>query len=99
MNAIVKIEEQNVNVVEYKSLPVMTTEQMAGFYGTEAVRIQQNYVRNSGRFTEGKHFFKVEGRELKDFATSLKIVTNSLSDFEVLSPNTRSLTLYWMVKS
>ena len=44
MNAIVKIEEQNVNVVEYKSLPVMTTEQMAGFYGTEAVRIQQNYV-------------------------------------------------------
>ena len=91
MNAIVKIEEQNVNVVEYKSLPVMTTEQMAGFYGTEAVRIQQNYVRNSGRFTEGKHFFKVEGRELKDFATSLKIVTNSQME---ISNKARSIILW-----
>ena len=91
MNAIVKIEEQNVNVVEYKSLPVMTTEQMAGFYGTEAVRIQQNYVPNSGRFTEGKHFFKVEGRELKDFATSLKIVTNSQME---ISNKARSIILW-----
>ena len=91
MNAVVKIEDQNVNVVEYKNLPVLTTEQLADFYGTDSVRIQQNHVRNSNRFVEGKHYFKVEGQNLKDFATSLKIVTNSQIE---ISSKARSLTLW-----
>ena len=65
----------------------MTTEQMADLYGTDSVNIRKNYTRNAERFIDGKHFFKVEGDELR----TLK---NSLSDFEVLSPNTRSLTLW-----
>lgn len=67
MNAIVKIEEQNVNVVEYKSLPVLTTAQLAEFYGTEQNNVHVNFTRNSERFIEGKHYFKLDGEELKQF--------------------------------
>ena len=87
MNAVVKIENNEVNVVEYKNLPVLTTEQLADFYGTDPVRIRQNHLRNAERFTEGKHFFKVEGEHLKDLKKSLTIS-------KILSPNARSIILW-----
>lgn len=74
-------------VTEYNSVPVMTTEQMAEFYGTDSVNIRQNYTRNTGRFAQGKHFFKIEGDELRNFK-------KSLSDSQSLSPNARSLMLW-----
>lgn len=83
----IQVADKQTSLIQYKSVPVMTTEQLADFYGTDSVNIRKNYTRNSERFVDGKHFFKVEGDELR----TLK---NSLSDFEVLSPNTRSLTLW-----
>lgn len=67
MNAMVKIEEQNVNVVEYKSKPVLTTAQLAEFYGAQAKNITDNFANHANRFEEGKHFFKLEGSDLKNF--------------------------------
>lgn len=83
----IEVANKQTIAIQYQSTPVMTTEQLADFYSTEAIRIQQNHLRNTGRFEEGKHFFKVEGdalRQLKLSLTSLKIV----------SPNTRSLILW-----
>lgn len=68
--------------LEFKNQRIMTTKILAEEYGTEDIRIQQNYLRNKERFIEGKHFYKLEGEELKRFKTdylndsSLKI--NSL---------------------
>ncbi len=91
MNALVKpvvqIADKHTVIIEYNSLPVMLTEQLADFYGTESVRIRQNHDRNNERFVEGKHFFKVEGEDLK-------ILKNSLSSLKILSPNTRSIMLW-----
>lgn len=87
LNNSVTVAGVQTIVTEYKSIPVMTTEQMAGFYGTEAINIQKNYSRNSERFEEGKHFFKVEGDDLKN-------LKKSLTDFQVVSPNARSLMLW-----
>lgn len=87
LNNSVTVAGVQTIVTEYKSVPVMTTEQMAGFYGTEAINIQKNYSRNSERFEEGKHFFKVEGEDLRD-------LKKSLTDFQVVSPNARSLMLW-----
>ena len=67
MNAVVKIDDQNVNVVEYKNLPVLTTAQLAEFYGTDQNNVQVNFNRNADRFVEGKHYFKLEGDDLKAF--------------------------------
>jgi hypothetical protein len=54
-----------VDPVAYNGVPVMTTEMLAQAYGTEVKNIQMNFSRNSERFTEGTHFFKVAGAELK----------------------------------
>lgn len=83
----IKVANKQTVAIQYKSVAVMTTDQLADFYDSDEVRIRQNFIRNVNRFEEGKHFFKVEGSELR----SLK---NSLSSSKILSPNTRSLILW-----
>ncbi|MBF0693397.1 ORF6N domain-containing protein [Providencia alcalifaciens] len=58
---------ESLPVVTYNSLPVITTELLAKLYNTEPKYIQTNTARNESRFIAGKHFFKLEGAELKDF--------------------------------
>ncbi|WP_333652679.1 ORF6N domain-containing protein [Acinetobacter johnsonii] len=67
MTNIAQINNTQVSIVNFKSIPVITTEMMADFYGTESKNIQNNFLRNSKRFIEGKHFLKIIGQELKDF--------------------------------
>ena len=45
----------------------MTTKVLAEQYGTNEQNISKNFTRNQLRFEEGKHYFKLEGKELKDF--------------------------------
>lgn len=58
---------ESLPVVTYNSLPVITTELLAKLYNTEPKYIQTNTARNESRFVAGKHFFKLEGDELKVF--------------------------------
>lgn len=58
---------KSVQVITHNSIPVVTTEMLAAFYGTETNNIKVNVTRNSDRFEEGKHFFKIGGTELKEF--------------------------------
>lgn len=53
--------------MEFKNQRIMTTKDLAEHYGTEEVRIQQNFLRNKERFTEEKHYYRLRGEELKDF--------------------------------
>lgn len=78
---------ENLPVVTYNSLPVITTDMLAQVYGTETIRIQQNHKRNDDRFIAGKHFFKLEGTELKEFK-------NRLSLSESVGKRARSLVLW-----
>ena len=61
-----------LTVLEHNSIRVMTTEQLAGAYGCRAIHIQQNFKNNRERFVEGKHYFKLEGADLKAFKDSLE---------------------------
>ncbi|MDH0032085.1 MULTISPECIES: phage antirepressor KilAC domain-containing protein [unclassified Acinetobacter] len=71
MNALVKpsiqVADVQTAVIEYQSVPVLLSEQLAAFYGSDVKNIQNNFLRNTGRFVEGKHYFKLEGAELKEF--------------------------------
>ncbi|EPC9085960.1 ORF6N domain-containing protein [Escherichia coli] len=78
---------ESLPVVTYNSLPVITTDMLAQVYGTETIRIQQNHKRNDDRFIAGKHFFKLEGTELKAFK-------NRLSLSESVGKHARSLVLW-----
>lgn len=55
------------HVIRFKNLPVVTTAQLAEFYGTQQNNIKKNFSNNTDRFIEGKHYFKLEGTELKEF--------------------------------
>ena len=59
-------------VLEHNSIRVMTTEQLAEAYGCRAIHIQQNFTNNRERFVAGKHYFKLEGADLKAFKDSLE---------------------------
>lgn len=72
----------------YKGIPVVTTETLALAYEVDAVSIRKNFSCNKGRFTEGKHYFSITGKELNAFRLS---VTESNSQ---ISPKVRALTLW-----
>ena len=63
----VTVANMNVNIVEHKGQRVLTTEQVADVYGCESRNISDNFKNNEGHFEEGKHYFKLEGAELKAF--------------------------------
>lgn len=52
--------------VEYRAERVITTEQLAQAYECGTDNIKRNFSNNKEHFEEGKHFFKLEGDELKD---------------------------------
>lgn len=63
----------NLTVIEYKSIRVLTTQQIAEAYGTNTDTITKNFNRNKNRYAEGKHFICLEGQELKEFKTNGQI--------------------------
>lgn len=62
---------KELQAIEYNNQRVLLTDQMAQAYGCDVINIQQNYANNKSRFEEGKHYFKLEGEELKSFKASL----------------------------
>jgi hypothetical protein len=56
--------------MEYSKQRIMTTKALAEQFGTEESRIRQGFIRNQERFIEGKHYYKIEGEELKQFKAS-----------------------------
>ncbi len=72
--------------VRYSDKLILTTEQLAEFYGCDANNIKKNFNANKQYFTEGKHYFKVEGDALNNLRTNV-------SSFKI-SPMTRMLYLW-----
>lgn len=57
----------NLKVVEYKNIRVLTTQQLAEAYEADAKVVSNNYNRNRNRYEEGKHFICLEGDEKRKF--------------------------------
>ena len=94
-----QISVETLSPIAYNQIPVITTELLAQLYGTETVNITMNFSRNSARFVQGKHFFKLEGNELREFKHRLSLsesvsreVTESYS--VKIARNVRSLILW-----
>ncbi|MCC2944637.1 ORF6N domain-containing protein [Citrobacter portucalensis] len=62
-----QISAETLSIVSHSNVPVITTELLASLYATNTDNIKKNYSRNQERFVLGKHFFKLEGTELKEF--------------------------------
>jgi Uncharacterized phage-encoded protein len=59
--------------VEYNGDLILTSEQLADFYGTETRRIADNFKRNEDRFVEGKHYYLLKGASLKEFKSQYSL--------------------------
>jgi len=57
----------NLVPMEFNSQRILTTEQLAEVYKTTERRISENFNYNKERFQEGKHFYLLQGDELKAF--------------------------------
>ena len=70
-----------LTVLEHNDIRVMTTEQLAEAYGCDVQRIKQNFNNNRERFMEGKHYFRLEGVELKSFKRQVENFDLPVSKF------------------
>lgn len=53
-------------MIKHQGRPVVTTAILAKLYATEENNLVKNFQRNADRFEPGKHYYKVEGADLKD---------------------------------
>lgn len=70
--AKVKVEQETVNItklapVNFNNEIVITTKTLAQVYECEEANISNNFKRNENKFIEGKHYYKLQGKELKEF--------------------------------
>lgn len=56
-----------LQITEYKSIRVLTTQQIAEAYGTDSRVISNNFNRNKERYIEGKHYICLEDGEKREF--------------------------------
>ncbi|ENE0455930.1 ORF6N domain-containing protein, partial [Escherichia coli] len=83
----VQISVENLSPVTYNQIPVITTELLAHLYGTKIKNISDNFLNNTTRFMPGKHYFKIEKNELREFK-------NRPETIGLVGKNARSLILW-----
>lgn len=84
---VVQNQPDEIPVLEWQGVRVVTTETLARGYGVDEANIRNNLSRNLDRFEEGKHYFLLTGLKLREFNNR---VTGSYS----VGKNARSLTLW-----
>ena len=67
MNEIVKVGNESIPVIEWKGQRVITTALLAEVYEASEQQIQQNFNNHKEYFTEGKHYYLLQGKELREF--------------------------------
>lgn len=61
-----------LQITELNGQRVLTTQQIAEGYCTDPISITKNFNNNKPRFKEGKHFFLLEGTDLRDFKNNIQ---------------------------
>lgn len=87
--AITTITPEKLTPITHNSVPVITTDLLAQLYGADVKNIQNNYARNAKRFLAGKHFYKIEGKELRELKHR-----PSVRGSVTIARNVRSLILW-----
>ena len=89
---------KTLTVVEHESQRVLTTAQLAEAYGCTTENIKKNFQYQKSRFVEGKHYFKLEGEELKKFkdnwVTKSYLVENNGKYSPLVGKNAKMLILW-----
>lgn len=62
---------ENTIRVKFFGEPVLTTAQLAEFYGTSPNTIRKNFNANKSRFIDAKHYFRLTGENLQQFKSEV----------------------------
>lgn len=73
-----------LKIIEYQNQRVLTTQQLAESYGTDARVISKNFTRNKERYQEGKHFYKLQGKDLAEFKEGCSQIDDTLKATSIL---------------
>lgn len=65
-----------LTVIEHNNQRVLTTQQLAEAYGTDAKAISKNFNNNAHRYVQGKHYYLLEGEELRAFRKIYELPEN-----------------------
>lgn len=76
-----------MKAIEYKGQKVITTDILAKAYHTDANSIRNNFSNHKNNFINGKHYFFLEGEELRAFK-------RCINDIDTVAPTTRYLYLW-----
>lgn len=64
--------------IKFKDTIVITTKELAKVYNTKENNLQNNFMNHKNQFKEGEHYFKVDGKELKEFKRLVKDIDQPL---------------------
>lgn len=76
----------NLTVIEREGKKVLTTKQLAQVYEATEQQIQQNFNNHTDKFIKNKHYYLLQGEELREFK-------RNLDNIEV-APNVNKLYLW-----
>lgn len=79
--------KSNVPQIKFNSQLILTTEQLAEFYETTSDVIKKNFSNNKDKFVEGKHYYLLEGNQLKAFK-------NQVNNLHLVDKRTSHLYLW-----
>ncbi|KKO51206.1 hypothetical protein XI25_29410 [Paenibacillus sp. DMB20] len=68
---------KQLKVIEKNNQRVLTSAQLAEFFGTDSKTISYNFNYNRERFQEGKHFFVLTGEARKEFLFNYREIHDS----------------------
>ncbi len=77
----------NLTPIEFKNQRIVTTEQLAEIYKTDADNIRHNFNNHKDNFKEGKHYYLLQGGELRKFK-------RNVNDIHIVKPNINQLYLW-----
>lgn len=78
---------EQLKITTYQNQRILTTQQLADVYETSETNIKTNFNRNKKRFTEGNHYFVLDGEVLKAFK-------NEVTDSNLVGKNASQLILW-----
>lgn len=67
--------------LNFKNERVITTELLADVYKTDINNIQANFKNHKGNFQEGKHYYLIQGNELRELKNQLNDIQTPINKF------------------
>lgn len=74
--------EMNLQPIEFNNQRVLTFKQIAELFETDVNTLSSNFKRHKDQYVEGKHYYRIEGKDLqqfKDGSTSGALVGSNAS--------------------